>query len=75
MHDLKKNANTTRSRKDTLKPECKDMCPDDEFNLRVKNNLVNVLEKKIIKYGAFVFVLLIVEWSRSNFFSCDFRSV
>lgn len=28
--------------------ECKDMCPDQEFNMRVKNNLVNVLEKKII---------------------------
>ncbi len=28
---------------------CKEMCPDQEYNMRIKNNLVNILEKKIIK--------------------------
>ncbi len=32
-----------------LVAECKEMCPNDEFNLRVNNNLVNPLEKRIIK--------------------------
>ena len=50
MHDIKKNFNI-RNRKEILNSECKEMCPDDEFNLRVKNNLVNVLEKKIVKYA------------------------
>lgn len=30
-------------------PKCSQMCPDAEFNLRVTNNIVNKLEKKIIK--------------------------
>jgi hypothetical protein len=29
---------------------CKEMCPDHEFNMRTTNNLVNTLEKKILKY-------------------------
>ncbi len=48
MHDLKKNFNN-RIKREFLIPECKEMCPDDEFNLRTKNNLVHVLEKKIVK--------------------------
>ena len=33
----------------TTKAECNEMCPDQEFNMRVKNNIVNVLEKKQIE--------------------------
>ena len=40
---IKKNTMTT------TKAECKEMCPDQEFNMRVKNNIVNVLEKKQIE--------------------------
>jgi hypothetical protein len=32
-----------------IKAECKEMCPDQEFNMRVKNNIVNILEKKHIE--------------------------
>ena len=32
-----------------LRPECKLMCPEEEANLRIKNNLVNVLEKRFNK--------------------------
>ena len=45
-----KNLNKKFSKEKILVAECKDMCPDDEFNLRVKNNLVNVLEKRYFKY-------------------------
>lgn len=47
MYDLKKNFN--KIKKEPLIAECKEMCPDDEFHLRTKNNLVHVLEKKIVK--------------------------
>jgi len=33
--------------------ECREMCPDAEFNMRVTNDLVNNLEKKIIKCDNF----------------------
>ena len=39
-----------RAKKTELKAECKDMCPEQEINMRIKNNLVNVLEKRIFKY-------------------------
>lgn len=33
---------------DGLRPGgCKDMCPVDEVNLRIKNKLVHVLEKRL----------------------------
>lgn len=40
--------NNNAKRDKVIRAECKEMCPDYEFNLRVKNNLVNFLEKKII---------------------------
>lgn len=33
----------------TVSLECKDMCPQEEFQMRVKNNLINTLEKFVIK--------------------------
>jgi Pyruvate/2-oxoacid:ferredoxin oxidoreductase delta subunit len=35
--------------KSIIRAQCTEMCPDQEFDMRVKNNLVNVLEKKFIK--------------------------
>lgn len=42
------NKNVNRKPKQ-LVAECRDMCPEDEVNLRIKNNLVNVLEKCFVK--------------------------
>lgn len=32
-----------------IRAQCTEMCPDQEFDMRVKNNLVHALEKKFIK--------------------------
>ena len=37
--------------KSIIRAQCTEMCPDQEFDMRVKNNLVNVLEKKFIKWS------------------------
>lgn len=36
-------------KRETLGAECRSMCPDDEVSLRMKNNLVHVLEKRVVK--------------------------
>ena len=52
------NYNNKGKSENELVALCKEMCPDDEFHLRTNNNLVNVLEKQIIKLVLFSFVLL-----------------
>ncbi len=53
---LNNNQKSKNVKNERLVAECKEMCPNDEFNLRVNNNLINPLEKRIIKYY-FFFVL------------------
>jgi hypothetical protein len=47
--------NRNNNRLKMIKAECNQMCPDQEFNMRVKNNIVNVLEKKLIEYSISLF--------------------
>jgi hypothetical protein len=40
----------------SLRAECRDMCSADEVSMRVKNKLVHVLEKRIVKcVSSFIF--------------------
>ena len=38
-----------KQRASPLRAECLKMCPDDEFKLRTENNMVNILEKQVVK--------------------------
>ena len=41
--------NAANVKKRELRPECRSMCPEEEVNMRIKNNLVHALEKRIVK--------------------------
>jgi hypothetical protein len=45
-----KNARSTKMAvtKAPLRAECREMCPEEEKNMRIKNNLVNKLEKSFL---------------------------
>lgn len=57
LMESKNNRNETRNTKNkpisvrsvAIRAQCTEMCPDQEFDMRVKNNLVHALEKKFIK--------------------------
>lgn len=57
LMESKNNRNETRNTKNKpigakfveIRAQCTEMCPDQEFDIRVKNNLVHALEKKFIK--------------------------
>jgi hypothetical protein len=44
------NNRNSRPKNEQLVAECREMCPNDEFHMRIENNLVHSLEKRIIKY-------------------------
>lgn len=41
--------NAANVKKRELRPECRSMCPEEEVDMRIKNNLVHALEKRIVK--------------------------
>ena len=43
------NNNNKQDANQALLAQCKEMCPDAEFDMRVENNLVHKLEKHYIK--------------------------
>jgi hypothetical protein len=58
-----------------LVAECKEMCPNDEFNLRVNNNLVNPLEKRIIKYSFYLNFKMLISKSTNLLFIAQKLSI
>ena len=44
----KKLDNLNIKRDDSIRADCKDMCPLSEYEFRIKNKMVHYLEKKIV---------------------------
>lgn len=49
VNEMTYNNNNKQNANDILHAQCKEMCPDTEFDLRVKNNLVHKLERYYVK--------------------------